>query len=204
MPPPRHRCRRHRRGHPRRRSPGVIPAASATSTSPSAPGSTSASTACCNASWDGVATRVPMALVAALIAVNRLVDPRSERGIYSLAAQHRLARTPRFPPGAAVAQPSLPLPQPGRTPQARHRTTPGRAGTRSVPLHQRPAPVRPDQHLLRGPPGPQSQGPARLLAATIGPTANNCASAWSSTAKAFPWAMNLWPATAATPPRSCP
>src|SRR5260370_27036887 len=30
-----------------------------------------------------VATRVPMALVAALIAVNRLVDPRSERGIYS-------------------------------------------------------------------------------------------------------------------------
>ena len=30
-----------------------------------------------------VATRVPMAHVAALIAVNRLVDPRSERGIYS-------------------------------------------------------------------------------------------------------------------------
>lgn len=29
-----------------------------------------------------VATRVPMAVVAALIAVNRLVDPRSERGIY--------------------------------------------------------------------------------------------------------------------------
>jgi transposase len=29
-----------------------------------------------------VATRVPMAAVAALIAVNRLVDPRSERGIY--------------------------------------------------------------------------------------------------------------------------
>src|SRR6266853_1477453 len=30
-----------------------------------------------------VATRVPMAHVATLIAVNRLVDPRSERGIYS-------------------------------------------------------------------------------------------------------------------------
>jgi transposase len=30
----------------------------------------------------GVATRVPMAHVAALIAVNRLVDPRSERGIF--------------------------------------------------------------------------------------------------------------------------
>lgn len=36
----------------------------------------------------GVATRVPMAVVAALIAVNRLVDPRSERGIY-----HWLPRT---------------------------------------------------------------------------------------------------------------
>jgi transposase len=35
-----------------------------------------------------VATRVPMALVAALIAVNRLVDPRSERGIF-----HWLPRT---------------------------------------------------------------------------------------------------------------
>jgi hypothetical protein len=30
----------------------------------------------------GVATRVPMPVIAALIAVNRLVDPRSERGIF--------------------------------------------------------------------------------------------------------------------------
>src|SRR5271165_2551622 len=41
--------------------------------------------------------------------------------------------------------------------------------------------------------------PNAVTRATIGPTASNCASVWSSTAKAFPWAGNardaatLWP-----------
>jgi transposase len=47
----------------------------------------------------GVRSRVPMAVVAALIAVNRLVDPRSERGIYHWLPGTALAELLDYAPG---------------------------------------------------------------------------------------------------------
>ena len=45
-----------------------------------------------------VRTRVPMAVIAALIAVNRLVDPRSERGIFQWLPSTALAELLDYPP----------------------------------------------------------------------------------------------------------
>ncbi len=96
-----------------------------------------------------VATRVPTAHVAALIAVNRLVDPRSERGIYSWIPRTALPELLDF----RLA--GLSLDHPYRClslvePLADHRKPPGRVRTRSVSLPERSAPVRPDEHLFRG------------------------------------------------------
>ena len=65
-------------------------------------------------------------------------------------------------------------------------------------LEIRPAAVRRDQHVLRGPGQGQPQGPARLQPRQDGATASRSASAWSSPRKACRWATKSSPATAAT------
>ena len=154
------------------------------------------------------AQRADRPTVAALIAVNRLVDPKRSE----LAAFITGCRAPpclscwTFPVARIDAQScsiaASALVEPHKRAD-RKPSGPTRTRTFFIFANDHPA-LRFNQYLFRGPPGRQSQSSTRLLAAIIDPIASSCASALVVNREGFPLgyeslagktrdAATLWP-----------